>query len=163
MISIFSACLFVLRLRRHRSAMWNEVLVQNLDKIGREEANHAPVTAQTTHPPQAISSVQTLNEITLNETQIVACFSSPRVDGTTPTRKLGRKRGWIRSHRRTRFRVAFLANKGIVLVAKQNNNLRVVGSRSNHKCGMDVQVPRRFCDFFDSRTVVGNSRSILPI
>ena len=74
----------------------NEILAQHLDKIRREQARHAPVTPQSTHPPLSIPSIQVLDQIPLHESQVLFCFSSPRVDGSTPARmsrgKLGRGR-----------------------------------------------------------------------
>lgn len=47
-----------------------EAFVQDLDKIGGKEADHAPVALQTPHPPRSVASIETFNEIALDKAQV---------------------------------------------------------------------------------------------
>lgn len=48
-----------------------ETLIEDLYKVGRKQADHAFVAAQPAHPPGAITGVQALDEIALDEAKIL--------------------------------------------------------------------------------------------
>ena len=56
--------------RARRARRRTEVLWQDLDKVGGEQADGPPVTPETARPPRAIAGVQALNQVALDEAEI---------------------------------------------------------------------------------------------
>ena len=94
------------------AAPWLEVLGEQFDEVGGEEADHAPVALQTAHPPRAIARVEALDQVSFYEAEVafrlqsvwsvesthslsraVTHLSAPRVHGLAPARE-ARGQAW---------------------------------------------------------------------
>jgi hypothetical protein len=53
---------------------WLVVFAEELDEVGWEQPNHAPIALQPSHPPRAIAGVEHFNQVAFNETQIALCL-----------------------------------------------------------------------------------------
>jgi hypothetical protein len=47
-----------------------EALIQDLDKVGWEQADHAPVALQAAHPPRAVARIEAFNQIAFDESEV---------------------------------------------------------------------------------------------
>jgi hypothetical protein len=63
---------------------WLEILGEKLDKIRREEADHAPVALETAHPPGAIAGIEAFNQVSFYEAKVAFCLFSGQ-DGCSST------------------------------------------------------------------------------
>lgn len=52
------------------AAPWLVVFAEQLDKVAREQPNHAPVALQPSHPPRAIAGVEHLDQVALYESEV---------------------------------------------------------------------------------------------
>lgn len=53
-----------------RPADRSEVLWEDLDKVGREAADHPPIAAQSARPPRPVAGIETFDQVALYETKI---------------------------------------------------------------------------------------------
>ena len=59
--------------RRHgacRPADRSEVIWEDLDEVGREEADHSPISAQSARPPRPVAGIEAFDQVALYETKI---------------------------------------------------------------------------------------------
>lgn len=47
-----------------------EVVWKDLDEVGREEADHSPIAAQSARPPRSVAGVETFDQVAFYETEI---------------------------------------------------------------------------------------------
>lgn len=65
-----AGCALRRRQRAGRPADRPEVIWEHLDEVGREEADHPPITAQSPRPPRPVSGIETFDQVALYETKI---------------------------------------------------------------------------------------------
>ena len=51
-----------------------EVFGEQLDEVGGEEPDHAPVALQAAHPPRAIAGVEALDQVSFYEAEVAFCL-----------------------------------------------------------------------------------------
>jgi hypothetical protein len=71
-------------IRRHRACIatpWLEVFGEELDKVRREQADHAPIALQTSHPPGAVASVEAFDQVSFYEAEVALCLKSGQSGG----------------------------------------------------------------------------------
>lgn len=49
---------------------WLEVFGQQLDEVGGKQADHAPVSLQSSHPPRTVAGVEAFDEVSFYEAEI---------------------------------------------------------------------------------------------
>lgn len=54
-----------------------EVIGEQLDEVGREQADHAPIPLQPAHPPRAIAGIETFDEVAFDKSEVAFSLSSP--------------------------------------------------------------------------------------
>jgi hypothetical protein len=58
--------------RRRREAVF-----QHLDEVGREHSYRSWIASQPSHPPEAVASIERLDEVALDEAQIAFRLAAP--------------------------------------------------------------------------------------
>lgn len=69
-----------------------EAIFQDLDEVRREHSYGSRIASQSSHPPEAVASIQRLDQIAFDKAQIAFRFAAPRVCGPDPA---GKPRGEI--------------------------------------------------------------------
>lgn len=64
-----------------------ESVFQHLYEVRWEHSYCSRVASQSSHPPEAVASIERLDQIALDETQVAFCLAAPRICCSDPAGK----------------------------------------------------------------------------
>lgn len=68
-----------------------ESVFQHLDEVRREHSYCSRVASQSSHPPEAVASIQCFDQVALDKAQVAFRFAAPRVCCPDPAGESGRE------------------------------------------------------------------------